>query len=374
MFPLHDQTRRRLCRWIFLISGLLPTFAVLAWATSINSAGHLADVRARLEMETGLAVRLTKVSYPRQDATLLEGLELADRETGETLLRMRLLEIVGDERALTLIASQPEIEIRGVDRLWSLIDNRLWRRAEAKQPALHLAASELTLHWAGGLQTLVDCNAQMDLSEAGNTATAVCRIANAKSSEPIKLRLERSGRSGQLATSMELDTAGTPLPCSLLAALCQRDNRLGAQSTLQGTIQATESPDGWNVEFAGALENVDLHTAVSDQFPHQLGGTAELKIRKATVHAGRLETAEGEIQAGPGVVSQSLLAPCSEASPITHPATSCPTKSWPPDSRSMPTDWRSTVDAATAIPAWCWIAKGENCCAKRPAARCPWWR
>ncbi len=313
MFPLHDRTRRRICRWAFLIGGLIPTATVLAWAASINSASHLAAVRERLEAELGVEVRLASVSYPRPETTLLEGLELADRETGETLLRMRLLEISSDEQSVTIVASQPVVEMAAVDRLWPLVDRQLHRRSDGKQRALHLAASELTVRWSGGSQTLVGCNAQLEAGDAANTLIAVCRTAENQTSEPIRLRLERSSRCGQFVTSAELDTGPTPLPCSLLAAMLQCENRLGQRSTLHGTIQAAQSPDGWQGEFAGELKNVDLHSVVSNQFPHKLGGTGDLKIKQAFVVAGRLESAEGEIEAGPGMISQSLISAAVES-------------------------------------------------------------
>ena len=57
----------------------------------------------------------------------------------------------------------------------------------------------------------------------------------------------------------------------------------------------------------GKLKQIDLRAAVSEQFPHQLSGNAELEIKHAVVHAGRLEEAEGIIRGGPGKASPSLL-------------------------------------------------------------------
>jgi hypothetical protein len=46
---------------------------------------------------------------------------------------------------------------------------------------------------------------------------------------------------------------------------------------------------------------------VSEQFPHRLGGTAEITVQKARFSRGRLEEAAGTFSSGPGVVSQSLV-------------------------------------------------------------------
>ncbi len=95
---------------------------------------------------------------------------------------------------------------------------------------------------------------------------------------------------------------------SLLAALAEHSNHFGPHSTLEGNLTAMETPDGWQAELAGQLKNVDLHWMVSEQFPHQLSGNAELNIKHAVVHSGRLEELQGTIHAGPGAVSPSLIA------------------------------------------------------------------
>jgi hypothetical protein len=86
-----------------------------------------------------------------------------------------------------------------------------------------------------------------------------------------------------------------------------RENHLGSHSTLRGTLQAFETPDGWQTEFAGKLQNIDINAVITDQFPHQLSGTAELTIDKSVIHSGRLIQAAGKIHAGPGIIGPSLL-------------------------------------------------------------------
>ncbi len=307
MFPLHERTRRRICRWVFITCGLLPMLAMIGWATAINSGNHFAAVREGLQTQLGLEVHLAAVSYPRPGAMLLEGFELVDRETGETLLRSRLVEVTADENGLTIIGQQPTIEATAADRLWPILDRQLRRRADGKPITLHLAASEITLHWASGSQTLVECNAQLEANDTSNVLKATSRVAGSSAGEPILLRVERTGSGGQPATLVEIDHRATPLPCSMLAALTQCENRLGPLSTMQGTIQAGTAPGGWHAQFAGEIYSVDLHSVVSSQFPHRLDGKAQLKIKQSTVHAGRLEKVDGELTAGPGRVGQSLL-------------------------------------------------------------------
>ena len=93
MFPLHDRTRRIICRALFLLGGVLPIGLVAAWCLLVRSPMEVSAVRGRLETALGLNVKLEKVSYPRPDCTLLQGIELSDPETGQTVAAARLVEI-----------------------------------------------------------------------------------------------------------------------------------------------------------------------------------------------------------------------------------------------------------------------------------------
>ncbi len=55
------------------------------------------------------------------------------------------------------------------------------------------------------------------------------------------------------------------------------------------------------------MSGVDLDLLVSRQFQHKLSGLASVRIKRATLADGRVQTAAGSITAGPGVVSRSLV-------------------------------------------------------------------
>jgi hypothetical protein len=306
MFPIHDRTRRWICRVIFILGGILPMVCVAAWAAVVHSPSHLEAVRREVAEILGLDVRLASVSYPQPGVMLLEGLELADADAKEPLASIRAAEIISDGKSRTIVLSQPDVNIARPEWLWSLIDARLRHRAD--QAPLRLAAGELTLRFHGGAATLIDCNTQVESASERNTLTAAFRLADVPASEPVRLRIERSSSAGQSVSSFGLDARSAMLPCSMLAAVLERRNYLGEKSTLRGDIRGTRMPDGWQGEFSGRLESVDLNELVTDQFPHRLSGKATLTVDKAVVHSGRLEEFHGAILAGPGIVSDSLLA------------------------------------------------------------------
>jgi len=304
MFPIHDRTRQWICRSVFILGGVAPMLAVVAWATVVHSVSHLEAVRLQVAEVLGLDVKLASVSYSQPGVTLLEGLELADSESGESVASIRAVEIVRDAKLQTMVLSQPEINITRPQWLWTLVEDRL-RRHSCETP-LRLVAGELTLRWQSGLQTL-DCNAQLDSTPKANALTAAFQFADAPAGGPIRLHFERSIVSGEPISSVELDARAAALPYPILAAFFDRRNYLGEKSTLRGSIRAMEMPDGWQGEFSGRLENIDLNNLVSDRFPHRLSGMATMAVDHAVVHCGRLEEFHGTVSAGPGIVSESLL-------------------------------------------------------------------
>jgi hypothetical protein len=104
-----------------------------------------------------------------------------------------------------------------------------------------------------------------------------------------------------------LNSGAAEIPCSLLIVPLGVKNRLGERARFRGSIAAVETADGWNGELTGEFKEVDLQAVVSEQFPHQMSGAANVAIQRARFERGRLIEARGTIVAGPGVVGQSLL-------------------------------------------------------------------
>jgi len=82
---------------------------------------------------------------------------------------------------------------------------------------------------------------------------------------------------------------------------------LGAQSTFQGTLRSVQSRDGPSGELFGEFAGVELERLVSDRLPSAISGPAEIQVKMARFHGGRLQDAAAAMAAGPGMVSRSLV-------------------------------------------------------------------
>jgi hypothetical protein len=298
---------------------VLPSAVVLIWTAWRGGKGHQRACAAELSHTVGLNIACAAVSFPRPGITLYQGVELSDPETASPLARMRFLETGGSGTTSVWVASQPELDAAQLRDFWLLVDQRL-REASDTAATTRISAAEATLHWPAGAQTLTDIVGQISMPADGEPRTAMLsfRIAGIDMPEPVRLRVTRQrdstptsmagARGSQLKTKLEFDTCGGALPCAMLAVPLGIANHLGTQAKFRGSVWATETADGWDGELSGQFTDVDLQILVSEQFPHRLSGAAEITVQKARFRHGRLEEAAGTLSAGPGVVSQSLVA------------------------------------------------------------------
>jgi hypothetical protein len=236
---------------------------------------------------------------------------------------MRFLNVGAGENLLSLTVSQPEVDGLQLGRLWEAVELRL-RQSLGRQPTVRLFAREATLHWPSGAQTIADIAGELSAkpgADGARMAALSFRLAGAAVPDPIRLRYTRTLKQSRAMREFGLKCTTVDIPCSLLVVPLGIKNGLGERARFRGSISAGETADGWNGELSGEFRDVDLQAMVSEQFPHQLSGMADITIECARFEQGRLIEARGTLVAGPGVVSQSLLQSAARQLQLTGTAT-----------------------------------------------------
>ncbi len=311
---MHESTRRQLCRIAFLLVCLLPTAGVVVWVgvtrSSIYQRVRLARWQSELSTQWGLSVSLQAVSEPRRGVTLLDGIDVSDPETGAAIATIRQIEIGQHRGQRVIIAAQPEVQGDQIDRLWSAFHERILRSQWAGGSIVSVHVGELTIHRddRGRSTTLTDVRSRIEGTAEGPQVSFEFRDVALQMVEPARVRVTRQRASAAPVTRWELDTRGTPLPCTLLADHLTALQWLGSDATFQGSLQIAQHPKGWQGELAGRFRSVDLDQLVSQRYDHRLTGEAQVLLRRARFHDGKLTDAAGDIFSPGGVVSRSLLA------------------------------------------------------------------
>jgi hypothetical protein len=306
MFFLHETTRIRVCRAAFIALCVVPTCAVLVWCIAVRLPGYRLAHERLIAAHLGLRVQLSKASSPRPDMILYEGLELSDPENGQPLARLPFVEVQTSGTAVVVKLPFPAM-LNGarLDAFWKLAHELIREPRTGRQ--VRLDAGNLTLHLADRDQSFTDLHAEIhnEINEGRLSLTLRPAIAGDKPATAAEFRLSRN-RDAKRPTGTCRFSTGGPLPCNLVAGVWPIARHLGKVSTFQGRIMANLREDAWEAELTGTLNEVDLN-ALMGQFRHKLTGTARAQLKRVFVQQGRIEAAEGKLEAGPGTVSGSLI-------------------------------------------------------------------
>ncbi len=316
MFQLYDKTRYHLCLAAFAVLCVLPTALVGGWCISRHLPGRLQVEADELGRQLGMCVKLSGFQHLRPGSVLYEGLELTAPETGQLILRCRLLEISRQRETdqqgqcrtvLVLSAAQPELEAAAIHHVWQCLQRTMEGSYGPLEADLRLSPTDVTLRAGDRWQTVTDVEASLETLPGGPRAEARFRLAGNGTPQPVAIRILRNRQVSPPMSRFELDTGGGQLPCNVLALGLEELEALGPRCGFRGCIWAGETPQGWEGEVTGRLANFDFGRLVSEHFPHKLSGTGDVLIESARFCRGRLEEATASVTAGPGTMDRSLL-------------------------------------------------------------------
>jgi hypothetical protein len=324
MFLLHDNTRRTICRALFLGLCIVPTIAVVTWSVTFTLPGRQSGLQDDLSRTTGMRVRLGAVAHPTPELTRLSDVQITTAETDRPVLAARQIEAAQQGDRQVIILSQPEAHGEELGELWMLLERWFEDRLVVGPSRALLIMNDLTLREGTSPRTFSRVEAHLDLAPTGPEATIKFRLTESAADLPATVRVRRDRSQVPHRTRVEFDTGGAPLPCSMLFAAMGIENYLGNQSEFTGQLWLSRAGYGlkaepWQVEsMAGRLTQVDLRRLVAEQFPHHLTGQVTVQIDDARFGAGRLQFAQGRIVGGPGQVHTTLLSSAQAAMQMQH--------------------------------------------------------
>ncbi len=309
MLLLHERTRKSLCRGGFVLLCLIPTAVLLSWTTSRAGLSHRDDYQQELSTLLGLRATTASVDYPRPGVTRFHQVELFDPESRRLIAAADTVELRDFDDYRWIVATRPMIRLDQISLIWRALNEQLRRRSAGAALPIRFAAGELTLKSTAGEYVMADFQARVEGSDDVQGAALSFRPAGAqKSDQPVRMRMVRSRVENNLSNGFEIHTANATVPCGLFHHAELDLRGLGSQCAFAGSVWATEAADGWQGNLTGRVSGIDLRSAISERFAHRLNGPAQLDLQSAAFRRGRLEHAQGSLIAGPGFISESLLA------------------------------------------------------------------
>jgi len=356
MFIEQSAGRVRLARTLFVLAGLLPFAALVAWAVLRHSDWHLQILRREGEQVLGLpleigsvehltpgAIRLRSCCLRSPSGETLVAIPLVDVELTPTEVRLRLprFECTPQEaRTLAAIARAWLQEPVRFSRAWVIdVDEFSFHSGSplARAQQVRLPSGEsLAEPRRSGLH--IECVAagetravrlrrdQNSTDEVRVISTLLPKVSQHyagsedKSSENFVLQEPVSGSQMEAekdSGSERLEISGAiqePLPLPILTALMgpalgNRFASLSPQAEVRGSMEAVFTEGQWHGAASGEVQRIDL-AAATLFLPYRVTGQASLAIPCLAWEGSRLKECQLEWVVGSGQMSMSLLDAC----------------------------------------------------------------
>lgn len=302
---MASHVRRPICRLLFLLGCLMPTFLLGVWILVRSLPGHRQRFADHLSQRLGLRVELTRFDELRPGMTQLGAVRLFDPESHQLVASVERMAVLRKRGRMLLDATGTIAARDQLPRLWELLHLRILRQKDDIPSLVILTTRELVLRGREGDVTLRSVRAGLERTAAGPKST--WRFVFPGSSDLARIDVMRDCQSEHPVTRFALNTGTTPLPCSLLEPFCPPLRQLGPQAVFQGRMWTQRSADGWDGELSGHLGRIDLARLVSQASTHRLTGHASMTLEELRFRGSQIESARGTLSAGPGEVGKSLL-------------------------------------------------------------------
>ena len=303
MFIERSTRRIRFARTFFVLAGLLPCAAVVAWAVHLRSTAHREALRLQWQTALGIPLEVEAVEHPRPGVVRALGCRLGaadgsrldvprvEVETTPDEVRLRIERFVCDVAAARMLG---EVAADWLDRGARYpsdcvveIADFAWQSAPPAAPL--------------GLR--VEC-----VARDADRAIRVVR-PDPRQSGGDEVRIVRSAAStGMPVDRIEAQVAwAEKIPVAIATALVRMPAPpVGAQAAISGTVHAIRDVAGWSGTATASATDLDL-AACTAGLQSRATGTATAVVRRLAWSESRVRDAEIECTAGRGRVEQRLL-------------------------------------------------------------------
>lgn len=314
MFIARSARRVRFARTVFVMAGLLPCAALVAWAVHLRSDGHREALRMRWQQAVGLPLQVAAVEHLRPGVVRVRGCVLTAQDGGSPLavpavviertpreVRLRIERLDLSPAAAGLLA--------GLAAEWLSREARFPRDCVIDVGAVHwnLAGwSGLDGHEAAGRLRL-EC-----VARDGSRAIRCVLGADDGTGRPSEVRIVRSAGADRGDGNRYQVTADcpSPLPAAIVAGLLEPVSfvQLPATGTaaVSGTLETSGGAGRWNGRLAGRIERLDIASWAA-RAGWRGTGSADVVVRRCEWNEGRISFAEAELMAGPGELGRGLI-------------------------------------------------------------------
>lgn len=316
---LHETTRKRICRGVFVICCLVPTLLVVAAIGYYHRPWRNADAAQDLSGRMHVSASFDSYRQPRPGVAEYTKLALRDLRTGDAVLRADRVRV--DRRSGTLAITVHEIELpeSELPELAALVEAWL---ATGELPSLDLRVEQLTLlrRTSAISQEPSSSPANLRLTnlhghnkhETNRDAPPARRfwlqadVPTGDATSPVRLVVERVVEGNMPTVRATLDTRSATLPGWVLGDILP-GGKIFRRSTFAGVLRVETDNGQVRGTLRGEFDDFDLRHMLPDGSTHSLTGRAKLEWQHLAWQDDRVEVAQGILRASDGTASRTLL-------------------------------------------------------------------
>jgi hypothetical protein len=306
MFIERSAGRIRMARTLFVLAGLVPFVALVAWGVHLRSAAHRDALRGRWQQALGLPLAIDSVEHPRPGVVRARGVGVAGAG-GRPLFEVPSAEVEAAAAEDRLRLDVVRIDAAAAAALGDVA--REWLCREARHPR-NCIVEVADFDWAGatradepprrGAALRIECVAQ-------DASRAIRVVRRGDGGEDV-VRIVRTVRTtdGQPTVDFEVEVeCREPVSVAVVAALAGAAREtaavMGQAAMARGRIDARRDGDHWSGTARGRVDGVDLGSCVR-ALQASASGEASIEIDRLSWDGGRVGDAIVECVVGPGWV------------------------------------------------------------------------
>lgn len=306
--PIHEATRRWLCRLGFVVLALLPVLSALALCiveyVPAYQQARIATWEREVSRCLGVQVIIGRVDIRAPDVTILHNVELRDPESKAPIAEVPLVNVVQSSAGYALRLSRPTLVSGQISNgLQTFHRHFLSRPAVQNQVAvLHLENAVLRSEGQADL-SVAKLRIEIQRTPAETRLHSEILFHGDEKEVAAQFQLVRQHTTSQQATDIEFRSGSTLFPGRLLSLLDKNWNHLSS-AYFDGELAVRLPTTGWQARYSGVVTGIDASRFMS---PPQIIGQGDLLVRELLINSQGVERASGRLGIRGGRISQKLL-------------------------------------------------------------------
>lgn len=305
----YESVQRWLCRFVFVVCAILPTFGLLACWTWSLTPWYRSEVRkawnSQLSLSLGVDVKIGEVVHLAPKHIRFTNIEAFHPESGELLGSIDRADITQYATRWRARIASLRCDIRSVAFLAAKFHERCLCQPNLGIPELDSSINHLALTSDG--QSIEAFAVESKLVCDLTRSIGQFQYRPLRDKETVgHVEVERFHTVTSPITRAIVSTGESKISSWLMVAIHPAAHFLGPNATFQGEFTWLHDKDNWNAGVTGAFDQI-AWSHLSDPLNTKLIGQGKIELQESLVANGQLMHARGSLSSQAGRIERDWL-------------------------------------------------------------------